>query len=60
MLFLSLLWNAFAGEVYFIRPDSGTGHFYKEIGLEVAFRTTLQNYKPQMPSTVTIWQVQIT
>ena len=28
------------------------GHFHIEIGLEATFGTTLQNRKPQMPSTM--------
>ena len=35
---------------YFNNPGPEIGYFQNEIGLEVTFGTTLQNRKPQMPS----------
>ena len=49
--FLHLLMNEFVG--YFNRNGPEIGYFYHEIGLEETFGSTLQNRKPQIPSTGT-------
>ena len=49
--FFHFLSDEFAwGLGYFNRPDSDLGYIYWENGVKVTFGTTLQNHKPQMPS----------